>query len=306
MWLDNLLCIYILSLKYLKKERILKKIFVGLIVLLSANIASAQSFTVVNSQVEQGGFVVVKIAPQWHAPAMQNVAISGFNNKYIPNHEGYVFMGISSMYKPGRYTLSLVDYSAGQQLSSDRIEIEIIKTNFPKTRTAGTGPSSRPRKQSELDAIREAFNLDNKILNDLTYGLSYVDPIKNRKGILSPFGLIYRNIATRLHGGIDFEADIGTSVYAVNKGQVVLVANDYSKEGNMVILYHGLSVFTVYMHLSEIYVLQGSIVEREDTIGLSGDTGAGVIPPHLHFSVKIATSYIDPLNFLMSVNGYLK
>src|SRR3989344_7792556 len=93
---------------------------------------------------------------------------------------------------------------------------------------------------------------------------------------------------------------------AVNSGRVILVAKKFRQEGNMVIVNHGLGIFSVYMHLSKFNVKEGDVVGRGQLVAWSGHTGAGVREPHLHFGVKIHDSYVDSLRFIEIVNSVLK
>lgn len=283
----------------------MKIMFLFLCFLLWGNNIKAQGFYAHNQKVEQGGILVMSIDPRWRAPGLPGSAISIFGNHYLPNQNGDVFIGISVYIKPGRYKAHLVEYGRGVRLNSD-YEVEVLKTNFSKTRTVGVIRSNRPRMGPELIAINKAFDLTNKSGDDLTAGLAYVEPFINHQGVIDPFGLIYRNNPDRVHGGVDLRMPVGTVVRAMNQGVVVLTANNFSKEGNMIILYHGLGIFSVYMHLSRVDVSENSTVKRGDIVGLSGDTGAGVREPHLHFSVKIIKSYINPLVFIDEANKYLK
>lgn len=283
----------------------MKTVFLFLSFLLLGTDSKAQSFYAYNQKVEQGGILVMNIDPRWRAPGLPGSAISIFGNHYLPNPNGDVFIGISVYIKPGKYKTHLVEYGRGVRLSSD-YEVEVLKKNFSKTRTVRTIRSNRPRTGPELIAINKAFDLTNKSGNDLTAGLAHIEPFINHQGVIDPFGLIYRNNPDRIHGGVDLRMSVGTAVRAINQGVVVLTAKNFSKEGNMIILYHGLGIFSIYMHLSRIDVSENSTVKRGDIIGLSGDTGAGVREPHLHFSVKIIKSHIDPLVFIDEANQYLK
>jgi hypothetical protein len=59
---------------------------------------------------------------------------------------------------------------------------------------------------------------------------------------------------------------------------------------------HGLGLFTLYGHLSQMAVAPGAQVARGDTIGKTGETGlqAG---DHLHFSVMIHGVHVDPVEW---------
>jgi murein DD-endopeptidase MepM/ murein hydrolase activator NlpD len=98
------------------------------------------------------------------------------------------------------------------------------------------------------------------------------------------------------HSGADLSASTGTAIHATNRGRVVL-AKDLFFSGNAVFLDHGLGVYSVYLHLSQIDVEVGSIVERGETIGLAGATGR-VTGPHLHWGVRVLDARVDPFTLL--------
>jgi murein DD-endopeptidase MepM/ murein hydrolase activator NlpD len=98
------------------------------------------------------------------------------------------------------------------------------------------------------------------------------------------------------HSGADLHADVGTPVYAANRGRVVL-AKDLFYSGNAVIVDHGLGLYTMYLHLSKIEVAPGAVVERGQRLGLAGATGR-VTGPHLHWGVRIIDARVDPFSLL--------
>lgn len=57
-------------------------------------------------------------------------------------------------------------------------------------------------------------------------------------------------------------------------------------KGKYVRLDHGSRGQTVYLHLSSINILEGSLVVAGECIGVSGNSGAASEAPHLHFSYK--------------------
>ena len=98
------------------------------------------------------------------------------------------------------------------------------------------------------------------------------------------------------HSGTDLSAPFGTEVVASNYGRVVLIGN-YFFAGGSVVLDHGGGLFTMYFHLSEFRVEQGSLVKRGDIIGLSGASGR-VTGPHLHWGARLSGARINPLELL--------
>lgn len=102
------------------------------------------------------------------------------------------------------------------------------------------------------------------------------------------------------HSGMDLSAPFGTEVVASNYGRVVLIGN-YFFAGGSVVLDHGGGLFTMYFHLSEFRVEQGSSVKRGDIIGLSGASGR-VTGPHLHWGARLSGARINPLELLKIIS----
>lgn len=102
---------------------------------------------------------------------------------------------------------------------------------------------------------------------------------------------IYNKKHRSQHLGTDFRAAIGAPVPAANRGRVMF-AGDLFYTGGTVIIDHGMDIFTVYGHLSEVKTQEGQIVNQGDLIGLAGNTGRSS-GPHLHWGVKIHGNYVD-------------
>lgn len=98
------------------------------------------------------------------------------------------------------------------------------------------------------------------------------------------------------HSGIDFAADRGVPVVAANRGRVALVA-DFFFPGRLVVLDHGLGLYTLYFHLDRIDVTEGALVDRGDPIGTVGATGRAT-GPHLHFGAQLRRARVDPATLL--------
>jgi murein DD-endopeptidase MepM/ murein hydrolase activator NlpD len=94
------------------------------------------------------------------------------------------------------------------------------------------------------------------------------------------------------HTGYDWAAPAGTPVLAANGGRVALVAEHFFA-GRNVTLDHGLGLFTLYFHLTEVRVDPGESVAAGQVIGTVGATGR-VTGPHLHFAVLLGGARVDP------------
>lgn len=99
-----------------------------------------------------------------------------------------------------------------------------------------------------------------------------------------------------LHTGADYGAPRGTPVIAANDGQVALVAEHFFP-GRLVVLDHGLGLYTLYFHLDDVRVANGAGVSRGRVIGTVGATGRAT-GPHLHFGVQFGPARVDPATLL--------
>jgi len=100
------------------------------------------------------------------------------------------------------------------------------------------------------------------------------------------------NVLESVHAGLDIRAPYGEPIRATNAGRVV-IASDLYLGGKTVIVDHGLGVFSSYGHMSKLLVKRGEAVQKGAAVGLCGSTGRST-GPHLHWSVKIFDSRVDP------------
>jgi len=97
------------------------------------------------------------------------------------------------------------------------------------------------------------------------------------------------------HMGYDLASTSHADVPAANDG-VVVFAGPLGIYGNAVILDHGLGLFSLYGHLSEIGVKNHTPVAKGETLGKTGTTGlAG--GDHLHFAMLLDGVFVDPLEW---------
>jgi murein DD-endopeptidase MepM/ murein hydrolase activator NlpD len=114
----------------------------------------------------------------------------------------------------------------------------------------------------------------------------------------SSFGVrrLYNGSTQSTHRGLDYSAPVGTAIKAANSGRAAIVRDMYF-EGGLIVIDHGESIFTLYMHLSEFLVKEGATVERGQAIAKSGASGR-VTGPHLHFAVQWQGAYLEPSTLL--------
>ncbi len=118
------------------------------------------------------------------------------------------------------------------------------------------------------------------------------DPANSAFGTRS----VYNGEPRSPHSGADFLSPTGRPVKAPNAGRVRLAASLYFT-GNTVIIDHGLGLFSLLAHLSEIDVKDGEEVTAGQIIGKVGATGR-VTGPHLHWTVRDNNARVDPLSLL--------
>jgi murein DD-endopeptidase MepM/ murein hydrolase activator NlpD len=99
-----------------------------------------------------------------------------------------------------------------------------------------------------------------------------------------------------LHTGLDFPADVGTSIHAA-AGGVVLQAEFHPQYGQMLELDHGRGLVTRYAHASKVLVKVGDLIKRGQPIAEVGTSGRST-GPHLHFEVLLDGVPQDPARFL--------
>lgn len=104
-----------------------------------------------------------------------------------------------------------------------------------------------------------------------------------------------KTIDSQTHLGFDLASLRGSSVPAANTGRVVF-AGALGIYGNTVIVDHGLGLFSLYGHLSEVGATPGTRVARGDPIGKTGDTGLAA-GDHLHFSMMVRGVHVDPVEW---------
>jgi len=97
---------------------------------------------------------------------------------------------------------------------------------------------------------------------------------------------------SRPHRGIDYGAPTGTPVYAAGDGRVVQSGFSPSN-GNFVVIQHGGTYATKYLHLAKRTVKAGDRVRQRQVIGAVGSTGLAT-GPHLHYEFLVNGVHTNP------------
>jgi murein DD-endopeptidase MepM/ murein hydrolase activator NlpD len=191
------------------------------------------------------------------------------------------------------HTLSWVD-AAGKSHDKDLL---ITKRDYDIDKITGVAKKyvSPPKEVSarisrDAAAVRDA----RKVESDLTYFLDPVyRPAQGRISGVYGSQRYFNGEPRRPHFGLDIANKTGTPVYAPVSGTVVFADKDLYYSGGTLIIDHGHSVTSTYIHLSKLDVEIGQRLQRGDKIAEIGATGR-VTGPHLDWRFNWKGERLDP------------
>ena len=152
---------------------------------------------------------------------------------------------------------------------------------------------------SDMDRILAEKKRKTAARNHYSEGEVDVDFLLPVEGInTGSFGRrrVFNGQPRRPHSGMDIAAAEGTPIVAPSAGTVIELG-DFFFSGNLVYIDHGQGMISLFAHLSEIGVELGERVEKGQVIGKVGATGR-VTGPHLHWSLGLNGTWIDPALFI--------
>lgn len=181
-------------------------------------------------------------------------------------------------------------------------EYDLQRVNGVPQSTVTPDPSTLPRRQREYAQKQDAFN-------STWDGQGFLDGfVQPTDGIVTGVygsARVYNDGAERgVHWGLDWANTEGTPVVAPASGLVTLAEPDMYYEGGLIFIDHGQGLVSAFLHLSDVVVEEGQIVEQGQLIGAIGATGRST-GPHLDWRVKLRNQfYADPSTLLeLDVSG---
>ena len=223
-----------------------------------------------------------------------------FNGKKVwqltDNNKHWAIIGIPLKQKVGK-----VNYQVDGKDFSFTIKDKAYKEQHLTVKRKHSNPPEdqikRIRKESRLS--KTAFTTFSNINQDQAY-TSFLLPTQGP--ISSPFGLkrFFNEQARRPHSGIDIAAPRGSDIIAPADGEIILTG-DFFFNGNSIFIDHGQGLITLYCHMDQLESKIGDKVKAGDIIGKVGSTGRAT-GPHLHWTVSLNNSRIEPLLFLAQPN----
>lgn len=222
---------------------------------------------------------------------------TGLISEYAANHAALLV----KQEELEEHAAELTGLKASQELKS----AEVTSRSRDREGYLAGVQADKGRLEQSLDQMEKEADALNKVIADLqakgqkpqAHTLKMVWPVSGG-WISSYYGNRYHPILRyyRWHSGIDYAADSGKPILAMEDGTVILAGTN-GGYGNCVIIDHGGGVSTLYGHASKILVKKGQDVIKGQTVALVGSTGLST-GPHLHFEVRVKGETQDPLTWL--------
>ncbi len=225
------------------------------------------------------------------------------NESHFQSGEGaeatFALVGIDLTVEPGPVPLEIRIEGPGRKPEIINRDVEILARDFPSQKLRIAPEYVTPPRSVEERIRRESEIMGwiyEKITPEWLGDGAFVAP--HSAEAWPNFGQrrVVNGVVNSIHTGVDLKVPYGDFIRSVNAGRVVLAANFYMP-GGTVIVDHGLGIFSFYCHLSRILVRRGSLVGKGDIIGRCGSTGRST-GPHLHWSMRIRDSRVDPYALL--------
>lgn len=214
-----------------------------------------------------------------------------------------VFLPFSPLYEQERYLLSInINFRDGEKVviySTGLIGKTVYKEQtlkFPAKKSKDLESASRKKYKIQQAARHELWKITTQPLNREI--LKTVKPLDNmarmtsdfcftRKWILNNGKLYSRDV----HLGVDYGVPTGTPIYSILDG-VVVSSGLQELYGNMIIVDHGLGLYTNYCHMNKRLKKADTLIKKGEALGEVGMTGAAT-GPHLHIEARIYGIPID-------------
>lgn len=247
---------------------------------------------------KQGQVLVVQV-PVKGEPDQVTGRFLGRLVPFFHDRSGYVgLLGLDMQDVPGTHELAVeAAYPDGMKRLS--YNVLVMKEKYPVQRL--TLPKDKVdldeenlvRVKAEQEQVRAVLDVVSK---DRFWQGRFIEPVSG--AISGAFGRVRIINGQRRspHNGEDIAAPEGTEVMAINDG-VARLTVDHFFAGKGVFVDHGLGLYSMYFHLSEVTVEDGTRVKQGHVIGKVGASGRAT-GPHLHWGVRLNGARVNPYSLL--------
>lgn len=255
---------------------------------------SANAATLPRALAVPGGIAIIELGDSANKPdayyGKKQVMVKRDGQQWL------ALIGLPLSTKPGTHTLRVfLDRGKAEALTFKVAYKKYEEQHITLKNKRMVNPTANDLKRirGEQARARKAFASWDKTRDAQ---LDFLPPISGR--LSGTFGKkrFFNEQPRRPHSGLDIAAAKGTPVKAPAAGKVIETGN-YFFNGNTLFLDHGEGLITMYCHLDSIAVKKGQVVKQGEVIAHVGMTGR-VTGPHLHWSVSMNNSRIDPALFL--------
>lgn len=261
----------------------------------TANVSAPASFYLGEDTIEHGEFVALS------AKNITDIDSIIFKSEPQINYT-------PKFYKKGDYVVALIpisidlDYSPSYvfTVSSAGVTEELTLTVTERankgaiTYEASADLVSRTRTSATLDSFNNALRSTvEKNEEEIYLSETFIEAVD--RSIRMGFGrtrTISSTGTSYVHTGVDYVVKSDDQVKASNAGKVVYVGEQIVS-GKLVVIDHGLGLKTWYMHMSDITVNVGDVVEKGAVLGTVGNTGF-TTTYNLHYEVTVHGVSVNP------------
>ena len=261
-------------------------------------ISSTPTFPLVSAKpapVVQGQTLLIEL--QSDQALTLTASFLGQDLNFVPDEGGYwVLIGIDALTPAGPYpvALTMTETRSGDRLTMHET-VTVARGSFgtyniviPADRAGLLDPTLARQERAKVNAVFAGRS------GERLWQGAFGHPLAGELVVTAPFGQrrsYNGGPVSSYHSGQDLGAEVGTPVYAPANG-VVALAEPLQVRGNVVIIDHGLGVFTGFWHLSQIDVTAGQAVDRGQVVGLVGNTGLST-GAHLHWEMQVGSVPVD-------------
>jgi murein DD-endopeptidase MepM/ murein hydrolase activator NlpD len=212
---------------------------------------------------------------------------------------GYMgLLGIDLQDEPGGHELT-IDAQLGEQMRHFSYQVLVVKEKFavehlklPKDKV-DLDDRAAARWKAEQEDVRKALAEESAMR---LWDAGFIEPVHGKRTGIFGSVRIMNGQARNPHNGEDIGAPLGTDVLASNDG-VVRLTVDHIFSGRGIYVDHGLGLYSMYFHLSDVLVKDGDLIRAGQVIGKVGATGRAT-GPHLHWGMKVNGARVNPYAML--------
>jgi hypothetical protein len=252
---------------------------------------------------KQGQIIVVKVPTDERMVQIQGTflgrRVTFFPEPRATEPPGFVaLLGLDLQDEPGTHelTVNITSRDHSQQLSfnilvvKEKFHVEHLK--LPKDKV-DLDDKSLARWKDEQDHVKAALATDSQMK---LWQTAFLEPVNGKRTGIFGSVRIMNGQARNPHNGEDIGAPLGADVAATNDG-IVRLTVDHIFSGKGVYIDHGLGLYSMYFHLSQVLVKEGDLVRAGQVVGKVGATGRAT-GPHLHWGVKVNGARVNPYALL--------